>query len=101
MSEPCYDARYLVLHFLNGKLRGTKITRTWRGALASKRNHEQPYERLVKAHPQAREIYDAATRIVPIEAILDLPGMDRPDTDLTPDDLLMMKRWGISDDTEQ
>lgn len=105
MAELCYNAKYLVLHFMNGRLNSTKVCHSWRGALMSKRNHEWPYN-----HKRLKEVfhytdaqiaalvrsYDAATRILPIEAILALTGLEKPDTDLSAEDMAILKRMGIS-----
>jgi hypothetical protein len=94
MAEPCHNARYLVLHFLNGRLTATKVTRSWRGALMSKRNHERDYNAL----PQPlRECWDRATRILPIEAILALQGLEKPDNNLSEADIELLKRMGIGE----
>jgi hypothetical protein len=87
MAEYCRNARFLVLHFVNGKLRSTKVTHSWRGAMLSKRNHEKGWE--------AACGYDLATRILPIEAILAIRGLERPDTDLSADDAALLRRMGI------
>jgi hypothetical protein len=89
MAESCYNAKYLVLHFVSGKLESTKVCYSWRGAQMSKRNHE----RMFKMYPHSR--YDACTRIVPIEAVLAIPGMERVDTKLNPDDADLLRKMGI------
>jgi hypothetical protein len=105
MAEPCNHAKYLVLHFHNGLLCGTKITRTWRGALMSKRNHERPYNRKILKevfHYNDAQIdlmqkaYSACTRILPIEAVLALQGLEKPDTDLSAEDMALLNRMGIA-----
>jgi hypothetical protein len=89
MAEPCRNAKYLVLHFLNGVLTSTKVTYSWRGALMSKSNHERMY----KLYPGER--WDAATRILPIEAILAMQGLEKLDTDLSTADAVLLRRMGI------
>lgn len=97
MSElVCGDANYLVLHFMNGKLISTKVTRSWRGAMMSKRNHERPYQKLVAEFPRAREAYDCATRIIPISAVLAIKGLEKPDTELSEEDIALLKKMGIA-----
>jgi len=90
MAESCYNAKYLVLHFLNGQLTSTKTTHSWRGAQMSKQNHE----RMFKLYPNER--YDTATRILPIEAILLMSGLERPDISLTAADAELLRRMGIN-----
>jgi hypothetical protein len=92
--EACRShAKYLVLHFLNGRLTSSKITHSWRGALMSKRNHQRHcYDGLPR---HLRERLDAATRILPMEAIYALRGLEKPDTDLSADDLAILKSMGI------
>jgi hypothetical protein len=85
MAESCCNAKYLVLHFLNGQLISTKVTRSWRGAQMSKRNHECCFGTR----------YDAATRILPIEAILSMQGLEKPDTALSANDAALLRRMGI------
>jgi hypothetical protein len=89
MSEACYNAKYLVLHFLNGELTSTKVVYSWRGAQMSKQNHEREY----KLFPSDQ--YDAATRILPVQAILKLQGLEQPDTSLTASDADLLRRMGI------
>jgi hypothetical protein len=86
-SELCPNAKYLVLHFLAGRLISTKVSRSWRGAQMSKRNHD----RFLGGR------FDAHTRILPIETILALEGLERPDTDLNEKDMALLTRMGISD----
>ena len=87
MAEPCRNGKYLVLHFRNGELTSTKITRTWRGAMMSKWNHERGYG----FGPRA----DSLTRILPIDAILQMAGLEKPDTDLSEEDFILLRRMGI------
>jgi hypothetical protein len=106
MAEACYNAKYLVLHFLRGQLESTKITHSWRGALASKRNHERYCDpaimRRVFKYTEAQiavlqERNDATSRILPIEAILALKGLERPDTELSEADMAVLKSMGIAE----
>ena len=104
MAEGCYNAKYLVLHFIDGKLVGTKVSRSWRGAQMSKRNHERPYDyktlRKVFGYTDAQIAalvlhHDAATRILPIDAILAMKGLEKPDTNLNAEDAALLRRMGI------
>jgi hypothetical protein len=65
----------------------TKVSRSWRGAQMSKRNHD----RFLAGR------WDTATRILPIEAILALEGIERPESELNDTDLKLLKRMGIGD----
>ena len=104
MSEACYNPKYLVLHFMNGQLCSTKVTHSWRGAVMSKQNHERPFnaktlkevfgytDQQIALH---RAQYNAASRILPIDAILALKGLEKPDTELSETDLALLRRMGI------
>jgi hypothetical protein len=87
MAEYCRNARYLVLHFVEGQLVSTKVARSWRGAMMSKRNHEHGWE--------TKYGYDLATRILPIDQILAMQGLEKPDTNLNADDAELLRRMGI------
>jgi hypothetical protein len=92
MAESCFNPQYLVLHFLRGELTSTKVSRSWRGAQMSKRNHEAPFQAKDAAF---REKYDAKTKILPIAAILAMDGLERPDTELSDADMEILRRMGI------
>ena len=81
------DAKYLVLHFSQGKLESTKVCATWRGAQMSKRNH-------LCLHKYGE--YSATTRIIPIDAILAIKGLEKPDTELSVEDVKILQEMGIS-----
>jgi hypothetical protein len=100
MSEPVWgNANYLVLHFERGKLCGTKVTQTWRGAMMSKRNHEKiDYFNDMNEAEKARwtQYFDRATRIIPISAVLAIKGLEKPDTELSAEDIRILRRMGIA-----
>ena len=100
MSEPVFgDANYLVLHFERGKLSSTKVTQTWRGAIMSKRNHERDmfFKEMPEVEKQRwREYYDRSTRIIPIGAVLAIKGLEKPDTELSDEDMEILRQMGIA-----
>ena len=97
MSEPVYgEPRYLVLHFLRGQLDSTKISHSWRGAMMSKQNHERPFREMEKEFHIPVEHYSATTRIIPMESVLAIKGVEGPDAQLTEGDLDYLKEMGIA-----
>lgn len=88
MAEPCYgDPQFLVLHFLDGRLFSTKVAKNWRGAQMSKRN----FERLTSRYRDR-----AMVKILPLQAILEMKGLEAEETRLSDGDVAILKMMGIT-----
>jgi hypothetical protein len=68
--------------FDRGKLQGVKLCRNWRGARTSQAYHEKYPGGLCK--------------IIPVEALLAINGLNAPSTQLTDSDMAILKSMGIS-----
>jgi hypothetical protein len=93
MAEPVLgDAKYLVLHFSRRKLEGTKVCSTWRGAQMSKANHMRRW----KDFPELMERYQPYVKILSMDAILAEQGIEYPGSEFTTEDLILMKKMGLT-----
>jgi hypothetical protein len=61
----------------------------------SKQNHERLYSQLPASY---RARYDACTRILPIDAVLAMQGLEKPDTELNAHDAALLRTMGIAYD---
>ena len=89
MAEVCYgNPQFLVLHFLDGRLWSTKVAKNWRGAQMSKRN----FERLLVSHYGDR----VKVKILPLQAILEMKGLEAEESRLSEGDMAILKMMGIT-----